>query len=401
MYNIRKINEDLIYLGCSDRKINLFESAYPVKDGMAYNSYLIKDEKTILFDTVDKVCAEQFYENLNYALAGRDLDYLVVQHMEPDHCALLEEVVKTHKNVKIVCTAKTVSMIKQFFNFDIDSKVMIVKEGDTLSTGTHEYQFIMAPMVHWPEVMVTYDKKDKVLFTADAFGSFGAINGNLYDSDVDWTRECLDEARRYYTNIVGKYGMQVQMLLKKAAALDIKLLCPLHGLLIKDNIGLFIEKYDKWSSYTPEEDGVMIAYSSVYGGTENAVNILAAKLADKGIKNIKMFDVSMTHPSFVLAEAFKNSHVILATTTYNAGIFESMETFLHSLISHNLQNRKYVIIQNGSWAPACGGQIRAMLEKLKGSEILDDSICIKSTLKEEQLAELDNVVNTIAKSLNL
>ncbi len=401
MYNIRKINEDLIYLGCSDRKINLFESAYPVKDGMAYNSYLIKDEKTILFDTVDKVCAEQFYENLNYALADRDLDYLVVQHMEPDHCALLEEVVKTHKNVKIVCTAKTVSMIKQFFNFDIDSKVMIVKEGDTLSTGTHEYQFIMAPMVHWPEVMVTYDKKDKVLFTADAFGSFGAINGNLYDSDVDWTRECLDEARRYYTNIVGKYGMQVQMLLKKAAALDIKLLCPLHGLLIKDNIGLFIEKYDKWSSYTPEEEGVMIAYSSVYGGTENAVNILAAKLADKGIKNIKMFDVSMTHPSFVLAEAFKNSHVILATTTYNAGIFESMETFLHSLISHNLQNRKYVIIQNGSWAPACGGQIRAMLEKLKGSEILDDSICIKSTLKEEQLAELDNVVNTIAKSLNL
>ena len=401
MYNIRKINEDLIYLGCSDRKINLFESAYPVKDGMAYNSYLIKDEKTILFDTVDKVCAEQFYENLNHALAGRDLDYLVVQHMEPDHCALLEEVVKTHKNVKIVCTAKTVSMIKQFFNFDIDSKVMIVKEGDTLSTGTHEFQFIMAPMVHWPEVMVTYDKKDKVLFTADAFGSFGAINGNLYDSDVDWTRECLDEARRYYTNIVGKYGMQVQMLLKKAAALDIKLLCPLHGLLIKDNIGLFIEKYDKWSSYTPEEEGVMIAYSSVYGGTENAVNILAAKLADKGIKNIKMFDVSMTHPSFVLAEAFKNSHVILATTTYNAGIFESMETFLHSLISHNLQNRKYVIIQNGSWAPACGGQIRAMLEKLKGSEILDDSICIKSTLKEEQLAELDNVVNTIAKSLNL
>ena len=401
MYNIRKINEDLIYLGCSDRKINLFESAYPVKDGMAYNSYLIKDEKTILFDTVDKVCAEQFYENLNYALDGRSLDYLVVQHMEPDHCALLEEVVKTHNDVKIVCTAKTVSMIKQFFNFDIDSKVMIVKEGDTLSTGTHEYQFIMAPMVHWPEVMVTYDKKDKVLFTADAFGSFGAINGNLYDSDLDWTRECLDEARRYYTNIVGKYGMQVQMLLKKAAALDIKLLCPLHGLLIKDNIGLFIEKYDKWSSYTPEEDGVMIAYSSVYGGTENAVNILAAKLADKGIKNIKMFDVSMTHPSFVLAEAFKNSHVILATTTYNAGIFESMETFLHSLISHNLQNRKYVIIQNGSWAPACGGQIRAMLEKLKGSEILDDSICIKSTLKEEQLAELDNVVNTIAKSLNL
>ena len=401
MYNIRKINEDLIYLGCSDRKINLFESAYPVKDGMAYNSYLIKDEKTILFDTVDKICAEQFYENLNKALDGRSLDYLVVQHMEPDHCALLEEVVKTHKNIKIICTAKTVSMIKQFFNFDIDSIVQIVKEGDTLSTGTHEFQFIMAPMVHWPEVMVTYDKKDKILFSADAFGSFGAINGNLFDNEVNWKRDYLDEARRYYTNIVGKYGMQVQMLLKKASALDIKMLCPLHGLLIKENISLFIEKYDKWSSYTPEENGIIIAYSSVYGGTENAVNILGAKLADKGIKNIKMFDVSMTHPSFVLSEAFKNSHIILATTTYNAGIFESMETFLHSLISHNLQNRKYVIIQNGSWAPSCGNQIKEMLNKLKGSEILDDSICIKSTLKENQLADMDNVVNTIAKSLNL
>ncbi len=401
MYNIRKINDDLIYLGCSDRKINLFESAYPVKDGMAYNSFLIKDEKTILFDTVDKICADQFYENLNQALDGRSLDYLVVQHMEPDHCALLEEVVKTHKNVKIVCTAKTVNMIKQFFNFDIDSIVQIVKEGDTLSTGAHDFQFIMAPMVHWPEVMVTYDKKDKILFSADAFGSFGAINGNLFDNEVNWKRDYLDEARRYYTNIVGKYGMQVQMLLKKASALDIKMLCPLHGLLIKENISLFIEKYDKWSSYTPEENSIMIAYSSVYGGTENAVNILAAKLADKGIKNIKMFDVSMTHPSFVLSEAFKNSHIILATTTYNAGIFESMETFLHSLISHNLQNRKYVVIQNGSWAPSCGNQIKEMLSKLKGSEILDDSICIKSTLKENQLADMDNVVNTIAKSLNL
>ncbi len=401
MYNIRKINEDLIYLGCSDRKINLFESAYPVKDGMAYNSYLVKDEKTILFDTVDKICADQFYENLNKALDGRNLDYLVVQHMEPDHCALIEEVVKTHKNIKIICTAKTVNMIKQFFNFDIDSIVQVVKEGDTLSTGTHEFQFIMAPMVHWPEVMVTYDKKDKILFTADAFGSFGAINGNLFDDEINWNRDYLDEARRYYTNIVGKYGMQVQMLLKKAATLDIKMLCPLHGLLIKENISLFIEKYDKWSSYTPEENGIIIAYSSVYGGTENAVNILAAKLADIGIKNIKMFDVSMTHPSFVLSEAFKNSHIILATTTYNAGIFESMETFLHSLISHNLQNRKYVIIQNGSWAPSCGNQIKEMLNKLKGSEIIDDSLCIKSTLKEEQLADMDNVVNTIAKSLNL
>ena len=401
MHNIRKITEDIFYIGCSDRRLSLFESAYPVKDGMSYNSYVLIDEKTVLFDTVDKVCAEQFYENLNASLNGRKLDYVVVQHMEPDHCALLAEVIKIHPNVQVVCTQKTVAMIKQFFTFDIDSRVTIVKEGDTLKTGKHEFQFIMAPMVHWPEVMVTYDKTDKILFSADAFGSFGAINGNLFDNEVNWEKDYLDEARRYYTNIVGKYGLQVQMLLKKASGLDIKMLCPLHGLMIRENINLFIEKYDKWSSYTPEENSVLIAYSSVYGGTESAVNLLASKLADKGIKGIKMYDVSMTHPSFVLSEAFRYSHIVIATTTYNAGIFESMETFLHILSSHSLQNRKYVIIQNGSWAPACGGQIKEILEKLKGTEILDDSICIKSTLKEEQIADLDNVVNTIAKSLNL
>ena len=401
MHNVRKITEDLFYIGCSDRKISLFESAYPVKDGMSYNSYLIRDVKTVLFDTVDKICAEQFYENLEVALDGNHLDYIVVQHMEPDHCALLAEVVKAHPDVKIVCSQKTVGMIKQFFTFDIDSRVIVVKEGDTLNTGRHEFQFIMAPMVHWPEVMVTYDKTDKILFSADAFGSFGAVNGNLYDNEVNWERDYLDEARRYYTNIVGKYGLQVQMLLKKAAGLDIKMLCPLHGLMIKENIDLFLEKYDKWSKYEPEEDGVLIAYSSVYGGTESAVSLLAAKLADSGVRNIKMFDVSITHPSFVLSEAFRFSHIVIATTTYNAGIFESMETFLHILASHNLQNRKYVIIQNGSWAPACGGQVKEILEKLKGSELLDDSICIKSTLKEEQITLMDNVVNTMVKSLGL
>lgn len=399
MQNIRKINNELFYIGCSDRRLSLFESAYPVKDGVSYNSYLLKDEKTVLFDTVDKVCAEQFYENLNAALGDRKLDYIVVQHMEPDHCALIQEVLKVHKDAKIVCTAKTVSLIKQFFSFDIDACVQIVKEGDTLNTGKHELQFVLAPMVHWPEVMVTYDKADKILFSADAFGSFGAINGNLYDNEVNWERDYLDEARRYYTNIVGKYGLQVQMLLKKAKALDIKMICPLHGLLIKENIGLFIEKYEKWSTYTPEERSVLIAYSSVYGGTENVVNILAAKLADEGVRNIKMFDVSMTHSSFVLADAFKYSHIVLATTTYNAGIFESMENFLHVLCSHNLQNRKYVLIQNGSWAPTCGNQMREILEKVKGSEILNDSICIKSTLKKEQVVELDSVVNTLVASL--
>lgn len=399
MHNIRQITNDIIYIGCSDRRLSLFESAYPIKDGVSYNSYLINDDKTVLLDTVDKSCAEQFYQNLEAALDGKTLDYVVVQHMEPDHCALLENIIRRYSEVKFICNQKTVGMIKQFFDFDIDSRSVIVKEGDTFNTGHHELQFIMAPMVHWPEVMVTYDKTNKILFSADAFGSFGAINGNLFDDEVNWKLDYLDEARRYYTNIVGKYGLQVQMLLKKAQNLDIKMICPLHGLIIKENIELFVDKYNKWSTYTPEENSVLIAYSSVYGGTENAVNVLASKLSEKGVKNIKMFDVSRTHSSFVLSEAFRYSHIVLATTTYNAGIFESMEHFVNILTSHNLQNRKYVIIQNGSWAATCGALIKEKLEKLKGTEILNDEICIKSTMKSEQIAGMDNVVNTIVNSL--
>ena len=401
MQNIRKITEDLFYLGCSDRRLQLFESAYPIPEGVSYNSYLLKDEKTVLFDTVDKVCSCQFFANLESALGGRGLDYLVVQHMEPDHAALIQEVIRRYPESKVVCTAKAQAMIKQFFEFDIDSCVQAVKEGDVLNTGKHELQFVMAPMVHWPEVMVTFDKTTGTLFSADAFGSFGAINGNLFDDEVDWERDYLDEARRYYTNIVGKYGMQVQMLLKKASGLDIKMICPLHSLIIRKNIGLFVEKYDKWSTYTPEEDSVLIAYSSVYGGTENTVEVLAAKLADKGVKNIKMYDVSYTHHSKVLAEAFRASHIVLATTTYNAGVFESMQAFIHSLVTHNLQNRKFILIENGSWAATCGLQMRTELEKLKGSEFITDQVCLKSTLKKDQLEDIDNVVITTAKSLGL
>lgn len=399
MHNIRKITEDLFYIGCSDRRLQLFESAYPIPNGVSYNSYLLKDEKTVLFDTVDKACSCQFFKNLTAALDGRTLDYLIVQHMEPDHAALIEEVKRRYPDLKIICTAKAQAMIKQFFNFDIDSCVQTVKEGEILNTGSHELQFIMAPMVHWPEVMVTFDKTTGALFSADAFGSFGAINGNLFDNEVDWERDYLDEARRYYTNIVGKYGLQVQMLLKKTSALDIKTIYPLHGLIIKENIGLFVEKYDKWSTYTPEENGVLIAYTSVYGGTEATVEILASKLADKGIKNIKMFDLSYSHHSQVLAEAFKYSHLVLASTTYNAGVFESMQSFLHSLVAHNLQNRKYLLIENGSWAVTCGSQMKAEIENLKGSEFLQDAFCLKSTLKKEQIADLDNVVITIENSL--
>lgn len=393
MHNIRNITEDLIYIGCSDRKLALFESAYKVPDGISYNSYLLKDEKNVLFDTVDKSCDVQFFKNLEAALNGQKLDYLVVHHMEPDHAALIECVLDKYPETKIVCTAKAEQMIKQFFNFDFEA--IVVKEGDTLNTGSHELQFMLAPMVHWPEVMVTYDRTSKILFSADAFGSFGAINGTLFD-ELN-----IDESRRYYTNIVGKYGMQVQMLLKKAAALDIKVICPLHGTMIKNNIGLLLEKYNKWSLYEPEEQGVLIAYSSVYGGTENVLDILAGKLADKGVKNIKMFNMSYSDHSRVLAEAFKYSHIVLGSTTYNTGIFESMHTFLNHLVSHNLQNRKFVIIENGSWAATCGNIMRTELEKLKGTEFLNDNFCIKSTLKAEQIAELDNVVNTIVNSLKV
>ena len=399
MYNIRKIDDDIIYIGCSDRRLALFESAHPVPNGMSYNSFLINDEKTVLLDTVDKACSGQFFQNLEAALDGRNLDYMIIHHMEPDHCALIEDVIALYPEVKIVTTAKSVGLIKQFFDFDIDSRVMIVKDGDELDTGKHKFIFATAPMVHWPEVMVSYDKTDKVIYSADAFGSFGAINGNLFDTGIDFEKDYLDEARRYYTNIVGKYGAQVQMLLKKLASHEIKAIYPLHGLIIKENIDKFIEKYDKWSKYEAEEKSVLIAYSSVYGGTENAADILAGKLADRGIKGIKMYDVSHTHHSYVLSDAFKYSHIVFATTTYNNGIFESMENLLHNIVAHNLQNRKIVLIQNGSWAPTCGGAMKTILEGLKGTEIIDESICIKSALKEEQLYELDCLADKIALSI--
>ena len=396
MHNIRNLTDDLYYIGCSDRRLPLFESAYPIPNGVSYNSYLLIDEKTVLFDTVDKACCGQFFENLTSSLNGRKLDYLVVHHMEPDHGALIKELLVKYPDVKVVCTAKSKDMIKQFFGLDIDA--MIVKDGDTLNTGKHELIFTTAPMVHWPEVMVTYDKTTGALFSADAFGSFGAINGTIFDDFADFD-EYLNEARRYYTNIVGKYGAQVQMLLKKVGALDIKTIYPLHGLIIRKNIVEFVNKYNKWSTYTPEENGVLIAFSSVYGNTENAVEILAGRLADKGVKNIRMYDVSYTHPSVVLSDAFRYSHIVLATTTYNMGVFETMEQFLHVLTSHNLQNRKYVLIENGSWAPTCGGQMQTILETLKGSEFITDKLCIKSSLKEEQQANIEAIAETIASQI--
>ncbi len=399
MYCVKAIHPDLYWVGANDRRLALFENVYPISRGVSYNSYVLLDEKTVLLDTVDKSVSDQFFENVAHVLNGRRLDYLIVNHMEPDHCGTIEQLVLRYPEVKIVCNAKTVQMIKQFFTFDIDSRAVLVKEMDTLCTGRHTLAFVMAPMVHWPEAMVTYDTTDKVLFSADAFGTFGAINGNLFADEVNFETEYLDDARRYYTNIVGKYGTQVQTLLRKAATIDIQTICPLHGPVWRKNIGWFIDKYVKWSTYTPEENAVMIAYASVYGNTANVADILASKLADAGVRNVKVYDVSNTHPSVLVAEAFRCSHLVFASTTYNAGIFVTMETLLHDIVAHNLQNRTVALIENGTWAPTAGGLMRKLLSGLRGIDILEDSLTIRSSLKEDQLEALDRMAAAIAASV--
>ena len=399
MYCVKKVHDDLYWVGGSDRRLALFENVFPIPRGVSYNAYVLTDEKTVLLDTVDKAVSGVFFENLEHVLAGRPLDYVVVNHMEPDHCATLGELILRHPEVTVVCNAKIVTMIKQFFTFDIDSRVKVVKEGDVLETGAHALTFVMAPMVHWPEVMVTYDAATKTLFSADAFGTFGAIDGNLFADEVNFETEWLEDARRYYTNIVGKYGTQVQALLKKASAIEIETICPLHGPVWRKNIGWFIEKYQKWSTYTPEDEGVVIAYASVYGDTENAASILASKLADAGVKNVKMYDVSVTHPSVIVSEAFRVSHLVFASTTYNAGIFCNMETALHDIAAHNLQNRTIALMENGSWAATSGKLMGEILGGLKNCTILENKVSLKSSLKEEQLADIDALCAAIVSTM--
>ena len=398
MHCTRKVTSDLTWVGADDRRLSCFEGVYGVPDGVSYNSYLLQDEKTVLFDTCDKAVFEVFLENVDYALEGRKLDYLVIDHMEPDHAATVELLVRCHPGVKIVCNAKIQKMLTQFFNYDFSSDILLVKEGDTLSTGRHELTFVMAPMVHWPEVMFTFDKTDGILFSADAFGTFGALNGRLFADETDFFNDDLNEARRYYTNIVGKYGQQVQMALKKAAGLDIKLVCPLHGYVWRQDFGRYLEKYQLWSTYEPEEKGVLIAYASVYGHTANAANILACKLCDRGIK-VKKYDTSVTPASYILSDSFKYSHLVFASTTYNNGIFVNMEDLLHDIVNHNLQNRKVAIIENGSWAPASGKLMREEISKMKNMEIIGDGIKLLSALKEDQLSQIDALADAIAESI--
>ena len=399
MHCVKKVTDDLYWIGGSDRRLALFENVYPIPRGVSYNSYVLLDEKTVLLDTVDASISGLFFENLEHVLNGRTLDYLIVNHMEPDHCAIIADVVRRYPDVKLVCNAKTVPMLKQFFDFPVDDRTVIVIEMDTLCTGKHTFAFVMAPMVHWPEAMVSYDTVDKILFSADGFGTFGAINGNLFADEVDFERDWLDDARRYFINIVGKYGVQVQNLLKKAATLEIKMICPLHGPIWRENLGWFIEKYDTWSSYKPEDQAVMIAYASIYGNTQNAAEILASKLADKGVKNIAMYDVSVTDPSVIVSESFRCSHLVFAAPSYNGGIFTKMETVLSELKAHSLQNRTVAIMENGTWAPVAGKQMREIFAGMKNIELLEEGVTIRSAVKEAQEASLEALAEKIASSL--
>ena len=353
MHNTRKISRDYYWVGASDRRLELFENVMPITKGVSYNSYLLMDEKTVLLDTADSSVSRQFLENVQYVLNGRALDYLIVNHMEPDHCSIIEDIVLRHPNLKIIGNAKTLQMINQFFDFDVDSRFVAIKEGDTFSTGTHTLQFVMAPMVHWPEAMFTYDIEEKILFSADAFGTFGALNGNIFNDEINFEKDWLDEARRYYTNIVGKYGNPVQTALKKAGTIDIQMICPLHGPIWRNNLGYILDKYVKWSTYEPEDKAVMLVYGSMYGNTEAAVNVLATKLAEAGVKNIVTYSVSNTHVSHLIAEAFRCSHIVLAAPTYNSGLFTPMENFLMDLKAHGLQKREIFNIHLDKYPQRC------------------------------------------------
>jgi flavorubredoxin len=384
-----KISDSIIYIGANDKDLDLFESQYVVTNGVSYNSYLIIDEKIAILETIDKRKTDEWLNNLENALAGRNPDYLIVSHLEPDHAYNIENIMKKYPNLKMVGNNKTFAFIPQFFDIpNLEERKIEVKEGDALSLGEHTLKFIMAPMVHWPEVMMEYEEKEKILFSADGFGKFGTL-----DTNEVWE----DEARRYYFGIVGKYGIQVQALLKKVSSLDIKTICPLHGPILKDNLAQYIEKYDIWSSYKPESDGVFIACSSIHGNTMKVAEKLKEILEEKGAVNVVLADVSREDWSECVGNAFRYGKIILASSTYNMGIFTPMEILLNNLKERNYQNRKIGIIENGTWAPNAGKCMKDILSQMKNIEIVEPMVTIKSTLKEENLLELESLADSILK----
>ena len=402
MYCVRNVTEDLYWVGANDHRLHLFENIHPIPRGVSYNAYLLLDEKTVLFDTVDWSVCRQLLENVEYLLGERSLDYLVINHMEPDHGASIEEILLRWPQVKIISTEKAFLFMRQF-GFQVDGHELIeVKEGDSFSFGKHNVTFVAAPMVHWPEAMVTFDTTNGVLFSADAFGSFGALDGKLFADEVNFDRDWIDDARRYLTNIVGKYGPHIQLLLKKAGGIldQIKYICPLHGPVWRKDLGYFIDKYDKWSRYEPEEKGVLIAYASMYGNTEAAAQALAAKLCEKGVTNVWVYDVSNTHVSYLVSESFRLSHIVLASVTYNLAIYPVMHDYLMHLKGLNLQNRTFALIENGSWAPKSGDLMQKFVdEELKNMTVLNDRLSIASALHADKAAELESLADSIVESM--
>jgi len=403
MHSVRKVTDDLYWVGANDHRLTLFENIHPIPQGVSYNAYLLKDEQTVLFDTVDWSACRQLLENLDYLLGDGQLDVLLINHMEPDHGASIEEILLRYPKCKVISTEKAFMFMRQF-GFDIDEHELIeVSEGDTYCFGAHTVTFVSAPMVHWPEAMVTLDVTNGVLFSADAFGSFIALDGKLFNDEVNFDRDWLDEARRYYTNIVGKYGPQVQLLLGKAAAVldKIKIICPLHGPVWHTELGYIIDKYQHWSTYTPEDsDGVMVVYASMYGNTESAAQALAAKLVERGVNNVRVYDVSNTHVSYLISETFRCSHIVLASVTYNLGIYPVIKNYLEDMKALNLQNRTFAIVENGSWACKSGDLMQKFLdEEMKNMTVLNERVSLSSALSSEKEAELDFMADAIADSV--
>ncbi|CVI72595.1 Nitric oxide reductase [Clostridiales bacterium CHKCI001] len=399
MYCTRKVTDTIWWVGGNDRRLALFENLFPIPRGVSYNSYVIMDEKTALMDTTDPSITPLFLANVAHTLNGRKLDYLIINHMEPDHCSNIEEIMHRYPEATLVCNAKVLQMIGQFYDLDLTGRTMIIKEGDTLSLGSHTLHFVAAPMVHWPEVMMVYEDSEKILFSADGFGSFGALNGNLFNDEVNFDRDWLDDARRYYTNIVGKYGVQVQAVLKKASGLDIQMICPLHGPVWRNNLGYILDKYVKWSTYEPEDKSVAIMYGSMYGNTERAADILATALSTAGVKDVRVYDISNTHVSELISEAFRCSHIVIASPTYNGGLYPVVESLLNDMKALNLQNRTFALIENGTWAATSNKHMRAIVETMKNMTILDTTVTVKSSVKEAQIETLQKLAKEIVDSL--
>ena len=400
MYNVRKVTEDLYWIGANDHRLALFENIHPIPRGVSYNSYLLLDEKTVLFDTIDWSSGRQFLENIEGVLDGRSLDYMVINHVEPDHAASIGEILVRYPDITVVSNEKAFMLMSQF-GFGIGDNRVEVSEGDVISFGKHTITFVQAPMVHWPEAMVSFDTTNGVLFSADAFGSFGALDGILFSDEADFDRDWIDDARRYYTNIVGKYGPHVQALLQKAGSIDIKMVCPLHGQLWRKDLGYFIEKYDKWSRYEPEENGVLIVYASMYGNMESAAQRLASMLTAKGVEKIAVYDVSNTHVSHLIAETFKYSHIVLASVTYNLGIYPLMHNYLMDMKALNMQDRTVAIMEGGSWAPKAGVLMEELLDEMKQMTVLNEKVTVLSTLSDSSAAEMEQMADAIVESLGI